>query len=78
MIYATVELPGGHLIHLTEGQRWVGDDARWVGVANDYERQKYYPDVAAGVAGEVAAKLGGKVLYVRPFKPRPAGPDEEF
>ena len=79
MIYATVQLPGGDLIHLNEHHRWEGEDPRLVGFANDYERSfKYYPDITAGLAKEVAAELGGKVLYVRPYVCKPLPPGAQY
>jgi len=68
MILATIEFPNGSRIHLHEKGRWTGDDELLVSYATDYKgTSQYYPNPAAGLAGEIADKIGGKVVFFLPI-----------
>jgi hypothetical protein len=78
MIVATIEHPNGSHLHLDENGRWTGDDAFLVGVANSCrETPRYYPNRTAGRAEEVAAVIGGKVIFVIPLR-NSAPPDAVY
>ena len=72
---ATVRCPGGASIDLGPDRRWTGDDPVFVAMANAFERSpRYYPNIPAGIANEVAEYLGGKVVFVIPMRDNDAPP----
>jgi len=75
MILATIEFPNGSRINLGEDGRWTGDDEVLVTYANDYKGSaQYYPNPAEGLATEIAAEIGGKVVFA--ISPRNSGPPD--
>ena len=68
MNLVTIEFQNGSRINLGEDGHWSGDDEMIVKYASNFKvSSQYYPDPIAGLAEEIVASIGGKVIYIRPY-----------